>query len=133
MTSTTPSCCKDMADSLALRQPLIRRNDTGLWLVSIGYSNIDGACAWADFPLLFCPYCGAEAQARPDVRARNGASIDGRHCCRFRERAAEVCEHPTLVDGMIAVGYQAVEGVGTSYFEVLLRFCPFCGGHERAS
>lgn len=121
-----------MADSLALPNPLIRTNDTGLRLVSVGYTVIDGAYAWADFPLLFCPFCGVEAQARPEILARNDAPLDrDRHCCRFRERSAEVCNHPTLLpDGgghVLAVGYSDVEGGRLAFFEVRIGYCPFCG------
>ncbi len=132
MIEDVKACCEHLADARTLDNSLVRTNDNGLELISVGYDIVDGAYHWHDFPLLFCPSCGATVQTHAQIRAMNGPPLDpaSGHCCRFRERAATGPSHPTIVaEGStecIAVGFVATER-GMGFMELRVDYCPFCG------
>jgi hypothetical protein len=111
---------------------LFRTHDDGLLLIAVGHDRVNDVYRWHDAPLLFCPFCGEQAQERPDISARNArgdASQGFGSCCTFLGRAHREAEHAafrqTGSEVLLTVGYRDL-GSRMAWFEVPVAHCPFC-------
>ncbi len=64
------TCCKDMADALALPpQKFFRVEDNGVLYLTIGYLQTDKGPGFYDQAVIFCPFCGTQLQTKEQIAA----------------------------------------------------------------
>jgi hypothetical protein len=69
------SCCPTLADAMATSdfEPLVTIGDDDVLYVSVGLVNTEDAQpGLVEFPMLYCPFCGAAVQSAADVERKTG-------------------------------------------------------------
>ena len=69
------SCCATMSDAMTTSdfEPLITVGDDEVLYISVGLVNTEDAQpGLVEFPMLYCPFCGASVQSAEEVERRTG-------------------------------------------------------------
>ena len=69
-------CCDDLQETLTGDfNRLFHIDERNVLRVAVGYVFVEGGqVGWFDNALLFCPFCGAELQTRPEIAASVGTN-----------------------------------------------------------
>ena len=125
-------CCLNMDGAREAPNALFRANEDGLLLLAVGHDRVENVYRWHDYPLLFCPFCGVQAQERPEIAALNGPGDAAKglgSCCRFLTKAVDETEHSAFTQSkgevLLVVGYRDL-GSRMAWFEIPVKHCPFC-------
>jgi hypothetical protein len=61
------SCCDALAECVAVPNSFFRREDNGIWYLTVGYIDTPRGPGYFDEALIHCPFCGATLQDKAEI------------------------------------------------------------------
>ena len=61
------SCCEALAECLAVPNAAFRREDDGIWYLTVGHVDTPQGPGFFDEAVIYCPFCGAKLQDKDDI------------------------------------------------------------------
>jgi ferredoxin len=70
------SCCDALAECLAVPNTVFRREDNGIWYLTVGHVDTPQGPGFFDEAVIHCPFCGAKLQDRAQIARRSKSAPD---------------------------------------------------------
>jgi hypothetical protein len=65
------SCCTELGECLTVESSFFRREDNGVWFLTVGYISTPNGPGFFDQALFYCPFCGAKVQDEAVVASKD--------------------------------------------------------------